>query len=61
MPIQGNQEPPAQLLLDVVMAIAGDHQSHLGDQGLHVREDQAQHRSVAIELLLEGAALQPVG
>ena len=58
-PVQAQQQPAAQLLLDRMMPVADRGLRHLRDQRLRVAQQQVLHRAAALELLLE--QLRPAG
>jgi diguanylate cyclase len=60
-PVQRQQQPAAQLLVDGVVAIAHGRLRHLRDQGLAVAQHQVQQITMARDLIIEAATRQPVG
>src|ERR1700687_697449 len=58
--VQGQQQPTAQLLVYRVMAVADCSLGHLREQRLRVTQQQNLHLTVAMKLVLEFLAEQPV-
>jgi hypothetical protein len=52
--IQAQQQPPAQLLIERMVAITNRRLRHLRDQRLGVAQQQMQHGARAAELILNG-------
>src|SRR6202158_4231915 len=57
--IETQQQPPAQLLIDRMMAIAHRRLRHLGDQRLGVAQQEMHGRTETPELILEQIGLKP--
>ena len=57
-PVQAQQQPAAQLLVQRVVAVAHRGLRHLRDQRLRVAQQQVHHRAGAFELVLDDAGAQ---
>ena len=57
-PVEGKQQPSAELLIDRMMPIANCSLRHLRDQCLHISQQQDAKLTVTTELLLDTRAAQ---
>ncbi|MNV60478.1 hypothetical protein D3C71_1529410 [compost metagenome] len=60
-PVEGEQQPAAELLIDGVVTIAHRRLRHLGQERLGVAQHQVQHVAVQIEFAFEQLPFQAVG
>ena len=60
-PIQTQEQPPAQLLIEAVVSVAHGGLGHLRYERLGISQQQVQDRTVARELLLQCLCFHPKG